>query len=140
MILDGLLDALRDGSVEAVDLSHTLSSATPMIELPDPFANAPGFALEELAAYDERGPAWRWNAIHGAEHQGTHFDAPVHWVTGRDGRDLSQIPAADLIVYYPSKRNQTIRARAFIDFLVEHFRVPQDRQSERGKGRERKRK
>jgi len=48
------------------------------------------------------------------------------------------LPAADLFVYYPSKRNQTIRARAFIDFLVEHFRGPQDRQSGRGKGRERK--
>jgi kynurenine formamidase len=97
VILDSLLEALRDGSVEAVDLSHTLSSSTPMIELPEPFANAPGFSLQELAAYDERGPAWRWSAIHGAEHQGTHFDAPVHWVTGRHGRDLSQIPPADLI-------------------------------------------
>jgi DNA-binding transcriptional LysR family regulator len=31
------------------------------------------------------------------------------------------LPAADLFVYYPSQRNQTIRARAFIDFLAEHF-------------------
>jgi DNA-binding transcriptional LysR family regulator len=30
-------------------------------------------------------------------------------------------PSADLFVYYTSKRNQTVRARAFIDFLVEHF-------------------
>lgn len=28
------------------------------------------------------------------------------------------LPSADLFVYYPSRRNQTIRARAFIDFLV----------------------
>lgn len=35
------------------------------------------------------------------------------------------LPAADLFVYYPSKRNQTIRSRTFIDFLVEHFRGPQ---------------
>jgi DNA-binding transcriptional LysR family regulator len=48
------------------------------------------------------------------------------------------LPAADLFVYYPSKRNQTIRARAFIDFLVEHFRAPQGQQGSRGKGRERK--
>jgi len=34
------------------------------------------------------------------------------------------LPAADLFVYYPSRRNQTIRARAFIDFLVEHFQAP----------------
>jgi DNA-binding transcriptional LysR family regulator len=49
-----------------------------------------------------------------------------------------ELPAADLFVYYPSKRNQTIRARAFIDFLVEHFRGPEDRQGGRGKGRDRK--
>jgi LysR family transcriptional activator of dmlA len=30
-------------------------------------------------------------------------------------------PSADLFVYYTSKRNQTVRARALIDFLVEHF-------------------
>lgn len=30
-------------------------------------------------------------------------------------------PAADLFVVYPNKRNQSARARAFIDFLVEHF-------------------
>jgi DNA-binding transcriptional LysR family regulator len=35
------------------------------------------------------------------------------------------LPAADLFVYYPSQRNQTLRARAFIDFLVEHFQAPQ---------------
>lgn len=31
-------------------------------------------------------------------------------------------PSADLFVYYPNKRNQSVRARAFIDFLIEHFR------------------
>jgi DNA-binding transcriptional LysR family regulator len=35
------------------------------------------------------------------------------------------LPAADLYVYYPSRRNQTIRARAFIDFLAEHFQAPE---------------
>ena len=34
------------------------------------------------------------------------------------------LPAADLFVYYPSQRNQTLRARAFIDFLAEHFQAP----------------
>lgn len=33
------------------------------------------------------------------------------------------LPAADLFVYYPSQRNQPVRARAFIDFLAEHFQV-----------------
>jgi LysR family transcriptional regulator, transcriptional activator for dmlA len=30
-------------------------------------------------------------------------------------------PSADLFVYYLNKRNQSARARAFIDFLAEHF-------------------
>jgi len=34
------------------------------------------------------------------------------------------LPSADLFVYYPTRRNQTLRARAFIDFLVEHFQGP----------------
>lgn len=48
------------------------------------------------------------------------------------------LPSADLFVYYPSRRNQTIRARAFIDFLVEQFQGAQGGQSGRVKGRERK--
>jgi len=35
------------------------------------------------------------------------------------------LPAADLFVYYPSQRNQTVRARAFIDFIAEQFQLPQ---------------
>ncbi|WP_225031508.1 LysR family transcriptional regulator [Paraburkholderia sp. XV] len=34
------------------------------------------------------------------------------------------LPSADLFVYYPSQRNQTARARAFIDFLIDHFQAP----------------
>ena len=34
------------------------------------------------------------------------------------------LPSADLFVYYPRQRNQTSRARAFIDFLVDHFQAP----------------
>lgn len=35
-----------------------------------------------------------------------------------------QLPSADLFVYYPNRRNQSARARAFIDFLVAHFSQP----------------
>lgn len=34
------------------------------------------------------------------------------------------LPSADLFVYYPQRRNQTARTRAFIDFLVEKFQKP----------------
>jgi kynurenine formamidase len=38
----------------------------------------------ELSRYDDRGPAWYWNGFETGEHTGTHFDAPVHWVSGKD--------------------------------------------------------
>ncbi|MGH3345235.1 MAG: cyclase family protein [Carbonactinosporaceae bacterium] len=95
--LPGLLAGITEGSIEVVDLTATLSGSTPVIRLPEPFANTPGFSLEELSRYDDRGPAWYWNAIHAGEHVGTHLDAPVHWVTGRDGLDISQIPPSRLI-------------------------------------------
>jgi DNA-binding transcriptional LysR family regulator len=47
------------------------------------------------------------------------------------------LPAADLFVYYPSQRNQTVRARAFIDFLAEHFQLPQPGRAGRKKERAR---
>jgi hypothetical protein len=34
------------------------------------------------------------------------------------------LPSADLFVYYPGQRNESTRARAFIDFLVKHFEAP----------------
>ena len=40
--------------------------------------------MEEVSAYDGRGPAWKWHNISMNEHTGTHFDAPIHWVSGRD--------------------------------------------------------
>jgi DNA-binding transcriptional LysR family regulator len=43
------------------------------------------------------------------------------------------LPAADLFVYYPSQRNQTVRARAFIDFLAEQLQ--QGEQGPKGSSR-----
>ncbi len=96
-LLEQLHSAIEDGSLEAVDLSHPLNEATPIIELPEPLRNTPGWSLEEVSRYDERGPWFYWNAFSGSEHMGTHFDAPVHWITGRDGDDVSHIPPERLI-------------------------------------------
>lgn len=95
--LSGLFESLRSGAVRVVDLTQSLSEATPIIQLPEPFVNTPGFKMEELSRYDERGPGWYWNRIEVGEHVGTHFDAPVHWVTGRDLDDLSTLDAAKLV-------------------------------------------
>src|ERR671921_533199 len=87
-VLADLLDALRTGRVEVVDLTAPLHSGTPILQLPPPFANASPFALTEISNFDERGPAWYWNDISTSEHTGTHFDAPNHWITGRGGEDI----------------------------------------------------
>jgi len=96
-VLKDLIAAIGDGRIEVVDLTAPLSEKTPIIQLPPPFANTRPFELTEISSYDERGPAWYWNDISTGEHVGTHFDAPVHWVTGRDRIDVSQVPARQLI-------------------------------------------
>jgi kynurenine formamidase len=96
-ILEALVAGVSSGTIEIVDLTAPLSSETPILQLPDPFANTVPFSLQEISRYDDRGPAWYWNDIHTGEHTGTHLDAPVHWVTGKDGDDVSQIPPARLI-------------------------------------------
>ena len=96
-VLQALTDAIRDSSVEVIDLTAPLSAETPIIQLPEPFGNTARFGLTEISHYDERGPAWYWNDIVTGEHTGTHFDAPVHWVTGKDGEDVAQVPVSRLI-------------------------------------------
>jgi kynurenine formamidase len=96
-VLSALTEALRSSTVEIIDLTAPLSSTTPVIRLPEPFGNSASFSLREISRFDDRGPAWYWNDITTGEHTGTHFDAPAHWVTGRDREDVSQVPAGRLI-------------------------------------------
>ena len=83
-LLAELSAALATGGVRVVDLSQTLSPRFPQIVLPPEFDQCAPFRVSEIACYDERGPAWYWNNISFGEHTGTHFDAPIHWITGRD--------------------------------------------------------
>src|SRR6266487_2641245 len=117
-VLSALIDGIRSGAVEVVDLTAPLDSSTPVIPLPAPFGNTATFALEEISRYDERGPAWYWNNISTGEHTGTHFDAPIHWATAPDGADVSQVPVAQLIA--PAVvLDRTADAAADPDFLLE---------------------
>lgn len=72
------------GTIRVVDLTHTLDPDFPVIILPPEFGQCARFRMEEISAYDHRGPAWKWHNISMSEHTGTHFDAPVHWISGRD--------------------------------------------------------
>ncbi len=117
-VLTAVLDAARSGAVQIVDLTTPLRSSTPILELPPPFANTRRFELEELSRYDDRGPAWYWNDIHTGEHTGTHLDAPVHWITGKDGPDVSQAPLSTL-VSAAAVIDMSDRVGADPDFLLE---------------------
>lgn len=96
-VLTALVAALRSGSVTVVDLTAPLTSETPILQLPEEFGQTASFELEEISRYDERGPAWYWNNFRSGEHTGTHFDAPNHWVTGRDLADVASVPASRLV-------------------------------------------
>ncbi len=81
-----LIQCLASGAITVVDLTRTLENTTPILQLPEEmgWGKSLPFALEEISRYDERGPAWYWNNLSCGEHTGTHFDAPIHWVTGKD--------------------------------------------------------
>jgi len=98
-ILADLVAALNAGSLKVVDLTQPLGPDTPVIGLPPIFASSPGVSMEVISRYDDKGPGWYWNTITMGEHTGTHFDAPVHWITGKD---------------LPDNRCDTIPPRRFI--------------------------
>jgi kynurenine formamidase len=72
------------GSVRLIDLTQTLSPDFPPIVLPPEMGQCRPFRMEEISRYDERGLGWYWNNVSFGEHTGTHFDAPIHWISGRD--------------------------------------------------------
>ena len=75
---------IATGQTKVVDLTHTLDPDFPVIILPPEFGQCARFRMEEISCYDHRGPAWKWHNISMSEHTGTHFDAPAHWISGRD--------------------------------------------------------
>jgi kynurenine formamidase len=127
-LLSDLVKAIGSGAVEVVDLTAPLSAETPILKLPDPLGQTWRFGLTEISHYDERGPAWYWNNISTGEHTGTHLDAPIHWVTGKDGSDVSELQPRRLIA--PAVvLDFTAEAERDPDFLLEvkHLRAWQDR-------------
>lgn len=94
-VLQQLAAELAAGRLTVVDLTQPLGPETPVIGLPPIFASSPGVSMETISKFDDKGPAWYWNTIRMGEHTGTHFDAPVHWITGKDLPDnaTDTIPA-----------------------------------------------
>jgi kynurenine formamidase len=81
-LLAQLADALASRRIRVVDLTQTLSPEFPQIALPP-----------------ERGPGWYWNNFSCGEHTGTHFDAPIHWISGKDlaNNSVDTIPAEHFV-------------------------------------------
>ncbi len=97
--LESFAAGIASGAIRAIDLTQTLSPDTPTLVLPPEFGQCAGFSQEEISRYDERGVAWYWNNFTVSEHTGTHFDAPIHWITGRDlpNNAVDTVPPADFI-------------------------------------------
>lgn len=133
-----LAAALLSGRVEVVDLTATLGPETPLIKLPPQIGlNTPQVEIHTISHYDDKGPFWAWNWLKLGEHSGTHFDAPQHWITGKD---------------YPDGATDTIPPKNFVgalnvidcsaevaknpDFLltVEHIKAWEARHGEIEKG------
>ncbi|MDB5859691.1 MAG: cyclase [Ramlibacter sp.] len=83
-LLSQLAQALNAQRIRVIDLTQTLEPGFPQIALPPEMGQCWPFRMEEVSRYDERGPGWYWNNFSCGEHTGTHFDAPIHWISGRD--------------------------------------------------------
>ncbi|HEY9493525.1 MAG TPA: cyclase family protein [Intrasporangium sp.] len=133
-VLSDLTAALASGAVRVIDLTAPLSSDTPLLELPPELGQTARFELEEISRYDDRGPAWYWNNFHTGEHTGTHFDAPIHWVSGKDRDDIATVPlsafVAPAVVLDVTSRveenpNFLIEVADIEAFATEHGPLPQ---------------
>jgi kynurenine formamidase len=107
-----------------VDLTQTLSPDFPTIALPPEMGQCRPFRMEEISRYDERGPAWYWNNVSFGEHSGTHFDAPIHWISGRDrpNNSVDTLPIEHFVAP-ASVIDCSAEAAADADFLLTVGRV-----------------
>lgn len=96
-LIQQLVTAVAQQRVRLLDLTTPLSADTPALVLPEPFPNLLDFSLEQVSAYDESGPYWKHHNIRTGEHIGTHLDAPIHWITGQEGKDVSQLELHRLV-------------------------------------------
>jgi isatin hydrolase len=99
-VLSDFAAALLSGSIKVVDLTAPLGPNTPVLYLPPQVGkNTPAVKVHEISHYDQNGPFWAWSWLELGEHTGTHFDAPVHWITGKDYKDgtTDRIPVKNFV-------------------------------------------
>ena len=121
-VLDDLARALDGGTVRVVDLTAPLSEETPIIPLPADRGQPWRFARQVISHFDDAGPHVYWNNIQLSEHTGTHFDAPAHWLSGKGGQHVGEVPA-DRLVRPAVVLDASEHARRDPDFLLERRHV-----------------
>ena len=131
-------EMLIGGGVEVVDLTGPLGPDTPLLKLPEDFArNTPEIEIHKISEYDEDGPFFAWNWLKLGEHSGTHFDAPHHWITGRDYQDgyTDTIPPKNFVAPV-NVIDCSAEAAQDPDFLLsaEHVRAWEAEHGEIGQG------
>lgn len=136
--LQSLGAALLSGDVEVVDCSGTLGPNTPLLQLPPDFAkNTPKIEIHKISEYDEDGPFFAWNWLKLGEHSGTHFDAPHHWITGKDYPDgYTDSLKIQRVVAPVNVIDCSKEAESDADFLLtpEHIKAWEAEHGEIGKG------
>ncbi|MCG7507856.1 cyclase family protein [Mesorhizobium retamae] len=87
-LLGELASLLVGGEIEVLDLTAVLGPKTPVVKLPPDLAvSTPKVEIHTISTYDKNGPWWAWNWLKLGEHSGTHFDAPIHWISGKEHAD-----------------------------------------------------
>lgn len=135
-VLRQLVNALNSGDVRVVDLTQPLGPETPVIDLPPQFSPSPPLTVEKISEYDDDGPAWYWNTLHLGEHTGTHFDAPVHWITGKDlpdnttdtippGRFVGPACVLDVTAEVAEDEDFLLTKEDVLAWEKEHGRIPE---------------
>ncbi|MCB0161980.1 MAG: cyclase family protein, partial [Caldilineaceae bacterium] len=62
-VLSLLVEEMRNGRINVVDLTQSLGPDTPVIQLPEMFSQSPGLTVQQISKYDDAGPAWYWNTL-----------------------------------------------------------------------------
>lgn len=121
-VLENLVISLHEGHIEIIDLTTPLSERTPVINLPPEYGQPWPFEREVISRYDAAGPLTYWNNIRLSEHTGTHFDAPVHWLSGKELSDISQVPPQRLVAS-AAVLDFSSEAEANPDFLLQREHI-----------------
>lgn len=137
-VLAQMAGMLASGGIEVVDCSGTLGPDTPIIRLPPELAkDTPRIEVHRISEYDQDGPFWAWNWLKLGEHSGTHFDAPHHWITGKDYPDgFTDTLSVQRLVAPVNVIDCSAECAANPDFLltIDHVKAWEARHGAIGKG------